>query len=120
MRLLLRSLQVGETLFDLLVELEAEPEQRHEPVRVVVLPAKGGVHAARGFAGGLEHRPPVGPGEQAAEEISPSELAHQVGPPPPQARFLDEPAARGPGPSAPRDDVRTPVASADLVMLVAS
>ena len=75
-------LQVAQALFDALIQLEAQTEQRQDAVGIVILGPQLGIAAARGFAGPLQRRPVPGVRQQPQKQIFTAEFRAEIRAPP--------------------------------------
>jgi hypothetical protein len=84
----------GETVIELLVDREAEVEQRQQEIAVGGVRARYSINAAGRNARGLEYGPPPGPRHEALEEVLVAEPVGQARAPPPETRRVGPAFAR--------------------------
>ena len=77
-----RALQVREALLDPLVQLEAQAEERDDPVGLMVAAPELRIDPPGGLARALQRGPAPGRRQQSAEQVLAAVLGGQVGPPP--------------------------------------
>jgi len=70
------------------VDLESQPVQRQDTIRIVVLPAQFRIPPASRFPHGLQHGPLPRVRQQPLEQILPAVLADQIRPPPAEPRLF--------------------------------
>ncbi len=71
-------LELIETLFNALIQLETETEERQDPIRIVIMAAELPVSTYRGGTSALEDSPAPGTRKQALEQVLTTELAGEV------------------------------------------